>query len=722
MRQVGQVGIAVLLALLGPRINAQSTRAQPRQQTLVTVRLAILAAEDRRAATPRDLAIIRSGARSADGQTARIAVRALGRLERPDLIADILPGLRNEWPEVRAEAASALTQAAQGWRHQPPSTSPYSVLETTSAALVTRLRIEADGNARSAIADAIGRLPYRSVEQTNQAERVLLEVLGRSRLAAERVGVASGLEALVRTRRTLNAPNTAAIESLRRLAVPSGPQARTDIEPASRSTTKTTAAADPARDARVRRLALEALTTAESVDDDVARRAAVDPDHQVRRLVMRALSTAPAVAPPLAVSLLRQGLSDPLPMVRLEALRSLLARGDWCAAATDAVRDPEPHIALMALDQLAGCTSAEAAASLDKAVGDWAEPGSPRTWHRPAHALVALARAAPAHAAAEFPRFAASNTWQLRAYAARAAAVLEDRRALETLARDGDDNVREAAIDGLASVAGHSADAMYVDALARGGYQVLRAAARALTGTAAAGAPAALTAALRRLVAEGHDNSLDTRTAIADTLRGLGVSPDARPSTVRPARSTAEQRGRTTDSGRPERVEGRLPPAREASAGAAMTAADLRRLASARARVTIRGVGQFDLALIGAEAPMSALRFVRLAESGYYNGLTFHRVVPNFVIQGGSPGASEYIGDAAFMRDELGQWPHVRGAVGISTRGRDTGDAQIFIDLVDNPRLDHEYTVFAQVLNGMDVVDAILEGDVIEKVEIVTGL
>jgi len=152
-----------------------------------------------------------------------------------------------------------------------------------------------------------------------------------------------------------------------------------------------------------------------------------------------------------------------------------------------------------------------------------------------------------------------------------------------------------------------------------------------------------------------------------------------------------------------------------------MTAADLRRLVSARVRVTILGVGRFDLALIGAEAPASALRFVRLAESGYYNGLTFHRVEPNFVIQGGSPGASEYIGDAAFLRDEVGRWPHVRGAVGISTRGRDTGDAQIFIDLVDNPRLDHQYTVFAHVLNGMEVVDAILEGDVIERVEIVDG-
>ncbi|PYR30710.1 MAG: hypothetical protein DMF92_07775 [Acidobacteria bacterium] len=100
---------------------------------------------------------------------------------------------------------------------------------------------------------------------------------------------------------------------------------------------------------------------------------------------------------------------------------------------------------------------------------------------------------------------------------------------------------------------------------------------------------------------------------------------------------------------------------------------------------------------------------------------TFHRVAPNFVIQGGSPGANEYIGDALFMRDEVGLWPHVRGAVGISTRGRDTGDGQIFVDLVDNPRLDHEFTVFAQLLNGMNVVDAILEGDVIDRIQIVLG-
>jgi cyclophilin family peptidyl-prolyl cis-trans isomerase len=71
------------------------------------------------------------------------------------------------------------------------------------------------------------------------------------------------------------------------------------------------------------------------------------------------------------------------------------------------------------------------------------------------------------------------------------------------------------------------------------------------------------------------------------------------------------------------------------------------------------------------------------------------------------------------MRDELGLRHHRRGTLGISTRGRDTGDAQWFINIVDNFRLDHEYTVFATIVSGMEVVDRILEGDVIESVRVV---
>jgi peptidyl-prolyl cis-trans isomerase B (cyclophilin B) len=293
-------------------------------------------------------------------------------------------------------------------------------------------------------------------------------------------------------------------------------------------------------------------------------------------------------------------------------------------------------------------------------------------------------------------------------YAATAARTLQDRATLEKLGKDADDNVREAAIQGLSALVGHGADPIYIDALGRTGYQVLRVSALALAGTRDPQAAASLKAAHRRLVEEGRDNSTDARTAIAETLRGMGE-----------ALEKVRLKPDTTKNSRGVRLP--LDSARGRQADLDMTASDLRRLSGARARVAIRGVGTFELALLTAEAPASAFRFAKLAESGYYNGLTFHRVVPNFVIQGGSPGANEYIGDASFMRDELGQWPHVRGAVGISTRGRDTGDAQMFIDLVDIPRLDHEYTVFAHVLNGMDVVDRILEGDVIDRIEILTG-
>jgi len=130
------------------------------------------------------------------------------------------------------------------------------------------------------------------------------------------------------------------------------------------------------------------------------------------------------------------------------------------------------------------------------------------------------------------------------------------------------------------------------------------------------------------------------------------------------------------------------------------------------------GLGSFDIALDVDAAPLTAIRIARRAGEGYYDGLTFHRIAPNFVIQGGSPGANEFSGESLYMRDEPGL--HYRTTVGVSTRGRDTGDAQIFVNLIDSPRLDHIYTVFGTVVAGMDVVDSILEGDVIERVELVT--
>jgi cyclophilin family peptidyl-prolyl cis-trans isomerase len=650
-----------------------------------TSRLAVLEAEDRRAPTPRDLAIIRSGLHG-DAQTIRVAVRALGRLERPALIPDILPSLRHSLPEIRSEAANAIGQAAQGWKTDKAPAS--SALDGVSSALAARLKVEAEPDVREAICDSLGRLPYFTAAQAETAEQTLIEMAGRETAVSDRLGVALGLEGLTRVQRKLRAPGDEALALLRRLVILAKGEAVTG--------------------ARIRRLALEALTTATAVDATTLSAAAHDPDSQVRRLAMVATAAAAPQVPAADLhAVLIAGRADDSSIVRLETLRSLRARhdDDSCAAALAAAGDRDMHVTLFALDQLGACGAApDAVAALERTVRDVSEASQPRSWHRTAHALVALAAAEPANAATALPQFIAAGVWQMRMYAARAAAALKDRASLEKLARDDDDNVAEAAIDGLRKVANHDADAVYVAALSRKGYQILRAAALGLDGTPNPDqAVPALTAAWQRLIADGHDNSHDARDAIAKALTSAGSDP---------------QKGHGAQTEAPGRARGSI---LSHPIQSDLNADDLRRLAAPRARVTIRGVGAFELALFTAQAPATVLRFAHLAEAGYYNGLTFHRVVPNFVIQGGSPGATEYIGDASFMRDEVGLWPHVRGAVGISTRGHDTGDAQIFVDLVDNPRLDHLYTVFAQVLNGIDIVDQILEGDVIERVEIIPG-
>src|SRR5260221_482393 len=99
--------LAIALLIVAARAGLQPQSARPTQ-------VAILEVEDRRASTARDLAVIRAGLNSPDGQTQRIALRALGRLERPQLISDIVPALKAALPEIRAEAANAIGQAAQG--------------------------------------------------------------------------------------------------------------------------------------------------------------------------------------------------------------------------------------------------------------------------------------------------------------------------------------------------------------------------------------------------------------------------------------------------------------------------------------------------------------------------------------------------------------------------------------------------------------------------------
>jgi cyclophilin family peptidyl-prolyl cis-trans isomerase/HEAT repeat protein len=128
--------------------------------------------------------------------------------------------------------------------------------------------------------------------------------------------------------------------------------------------------------------------------------------------------------------------------------------------------------------------------------------------------------------------------------------------------------------------------------------------------------------------------------------------------------------------------------------------------------------GDIEILFHTYDAPLTVLNFVRLAEKGFFDRLTFHRVVPNFVIQGGDPRGDSWGSPGYAIRSEFNKRRFIRGSVGMASAGKDTEGCQFFITHSEQPHLDGRYTVFGQVVSGMDVVDAIQEGDEMELVTI----
>ena len=129
--------------------------------------------------------------------------------------------------------------------------------------------------------------------------------------------------------------------------------------------------------------------------------------------------------------------------------------------------------------------------------------------------------------------------------------------------------------------------------------------------------------------------------------------------------------------------------------------------------------GDIRIELFAEDAPMTVDNFIRLARSGFYNGLAFVRVVPNFVIQGGDPRGDQNGGPGYQIRDEINLRKYETGTVGMALSGKDTGGSQFFIAHSPQPHLDGGYTVFGQVTEGMDAVNRIARGDKIERIEII---
>lgn len=129
--------------------------------------------------------------------------------------------------------------------------------------------------------------------------------------------------------------------------------------------------------------------------------------------------------------------------------------------------------------------------------------------------------------------------------------------------------------------------------------------------------------------------------------------------------------------------------------------------------------GNIVLELFEDEAPNTVANFVKLINKGYYNGLKFHRVIPNFVIQGGCPIGNGTGGPGYTIKCEINPKKHLTGTLSMAHAGKDTGGSQFFITHSPQPHLDGVHTVFGQVIEGMDVVNAIRQGDVMKQIKVV---
>ena len=135
------------------------------------------------------------------------------------------------------------------------------------------------------------------------------------------------------------------------------------------------------------------------------------------------------------------------------------------------------------------------------------------------------------------------------------------------------------------------------------------------------------------------------------------------------------------------------------------------------------GKGVMKVEFFEDDAPGTVANFVKLSKQGFYDGLTFHRVIPDFVIQGGCPDCTGAGGPGYTIKCEVdgdNQY-HDKGVLSMAHAGRDTGGSQFFICLSreNTQHLDRNHTVFGKVFEGLNVIDEIGQGDVIEKIVII---
>ena len=625
----------VVLAMLAAGLPAQAQRTAVVNRSLrlnpqeVAKWQALLRIEDARDPTAADIGFLVGVARRADPPSDpkaslklhHNAVRALGRLERLELVPTLRAFLQDA--EIRGSAELALLITLRA--HASPTYPDQLVVETVN-----------DLIAMPASPVVLGNLPINSPDQFSAAEDRLRGVLNNPK--GPREAAARGLEALARRNRRIGRLREETVELLKKGATWRLPEMR------------------PRVDEPLVFHSMAAVLSAAMMDEEIVGASFRELNSEIRRLgALTLYGSGSTLDPARRTDLIMEALKDRAASVRYEGLRAWIrwnAPSDGCGPIVDALSDPRDLIVLAAIDALADACADDEAITARLASEVRTPPNSGR-WHREAHALVALAKRAPDRAASAMPSFSRHLTWQVRMYAARAAAVLKDAETLSSLAYDADDNVRYAALPPLRVLTRKDSDAAYIASLARRDYQLLRTIAMTLSG-----APqsqhllTALTHALDRVTTEKKDTSRDTRLALMERIAEQGgreaVSVFDRLLTdYDPRIAVAAAAAIATLTGRSAKAAPRLLPRPPPP-----SAQELEELVLDRhvARVDLDSGGSFEIELDPQQATLTATRFSRLVRAQYFDGLTFHRVAPNFVVQGGSPQANDTRGTISSCR------------------------------------------------------------------------
>jgi cyclophilin family peptidyl-prolyl cis-trans isomerase/HEAT repeat protein len=674
---------AMLAAALGlsPLASAAKKAAPPAPRIDKLARL--LELEDQRTTGGDELS---RSLRDPDRGVRRRAALAAGRIAAPELVASLVELMNDQEVEVRRMAAFALGLAG----------SPLAVER-----LLASLK-DADGLVRGRAAEALGRIgdARAALPIARLVVDSLPKTIDRMTVRGDEPGAAAG--AWSEQRLALFALARLKDVEAARLALLDGPRPRFDWW-------ASTWVAMRLESPELRPVLVAAVASDEALQ---------------RALGARGLG---ALADASASELLLPLTRDRDETVAMHALRSLGAIGDGRAraaviAALDAESDVVRREALRTLSRLPP----------DSALGERLvrQVGSREPWIRAA-ALGALAANDRDDFALVLSGMDPDGDFSVRAALAAALGRGGNEMSvgiLHAMLRDDDPRVVSAVLGALAAARGKDSLDTLRRHLEHPDLGVRVAAAEAVSGLSPAAMSEPLVAAWRRGLGDG-DGELEARLAALvalaaqkDDAARAGLSEAARrdPSRAVRARSASllrEAGGEPVDPG-PEQVF-RAP----LDYRAAMAAYDPRAgvpLYTPRAFLKTRH-GTIEIHFDVVEAPLTTAAFLSLARRGFYDGLRFHRVEPGFVVQGGSPRGDGNGGPGYALRCEITRRAYGRGAVGMALSGKDTGGSQFFITLQPQPQLDGGYTLFGQVVAGMELVDRIRPGDVIEGVTVWTG-